>query len=111
MRVLEYRLLTRLDRSRAYSLGAALVAAGFTTNCGPQGHSSYGAPCTPLSCSPPESGGSGGFGGLTGLSGTAGAAGESGQGGAPSAEGGDAGEGTVGGVDGVGGAAGEGGSQ
>jgi hypothetical protein len=56
MRVLEYRVMTRLDRSRALSLGAALTAAGFATDCG-GGTPEYGAPCNPPSCVFPAEGG------------------------------------------------------
>jgi hypothetical protein len=71
LRVLEYRLNTRLDRSRALSLGAALAAAGFLTNCEDgEGRAVYGAPCNPPSCmvpggsaGQPTIGGKGGSGG------------------------------------------------
>jgi hypothetical protein len=69
MRVLEYRVMTRLDRSRALSLGAALTAAGFATDFS-YGTPEYGAPCHPPSCvvptagtPPTNDGGAGGEGG------------------------------------------------
>jgi hypothetical protein len=73
LRVMEYRLKTRLDRSRAFSLGAALAAAGFLTNCEDgEGQAVYGAPCNPPSCmvpgggaGQPSVGGKGGSGGNT----------------------------------------------
>jgi hypothetical protein len=58
MRVLEYRLLNRLDRARALSLGAAMTAAGFVTSCGTS-VPIYGAPCNPPDCASPEAGSTG----------------------------------------------------
>jgi hypothetical protein len=134
LRVLDYRLLTRLDRSRALSLSAALAAAGFVTACSStESVPVYGAPCNPPSCVVPQAGTGGvpagagtGAGGTTseggngsgGLGGTAseGGNGSGGSGGATS-DGGDgsggAGGATSDGGDGSGGAGGatsEGGS-
>jgi hypothetical protein len=83
MRVLPYRLLNRLERSRAFSLGAALAAAGIASGCDSQGGPAYGAPCNPPECGAPASG-SGGGGAPSGggpATPTAGDGGESGQGG------------------------------
>jgi hypothetical protein len=89
MRVLEYRVLTRFDRSRLVSLGAALTAAGFAVGCyeGSSGPA-YGIACTPIMCpshggtpavaGATSSGGSGG-GGVSGEAGTPGEAGSSGE--------------------------------
>lgn len=56
--VLEYRIKTRLDRGRAFSLGAALTAAGFASSCDDQPKPLYGVACTTTSiCTP--TGGSG----------------------------------------------------
>jgi hypothetical protein len=116
MRVLEYRVMTRLDRTRAFSLGAALTAAGFATSCG-EGGPVYGAPCNPPGCmfpsggdgnaGSPTLGGSSGSGGTTAMAGTSSA----GEGGTPS-DGGSSSFGGEGGVTSVaeGGAAGEGGA-
>jgi hypothetical protein len=110
LRVLEYRLLTRLTRSQALSLGAAMTAAGFATNCddlGPQAVPVYGAPCNPPSCVVPQAGsaggagksgtaGAGGNGGTAGVQGFGGKAGQAPVGGAPAAgEGGLSGDGGV----------------
>jgi hypothetical protein len=76
IRVLEYRIKTRLDRGRAISLGAALTAAGFVTSCNETATPLYGTPCNPPSCTFPNSGGMAGaagaaqgIGGLRGLGG------------------------------------------
>lgn len=50
MRVLEYRIVTRFDRSRAVSLGAALTAAGFAVGCEANSGPVYGVACTPMIC-------------------------------------------------------------
>ena len=76
MRVLEYRVMTRLDRSRALSLGAALTAAGFATDCS-YGTPEYGAPCNPPSCVFPGAGN----GAAAGNAGNQAVAGEGGAGG------------------------------
>ncbi len=86
MRVLEYRLLTRLNRSQALSLGAAMTAAGFVTSCddlGGQATPVYGAPCNPPSCVFPQAGsaGAGGKGGMLGVGGSSGGGGAQGLGG------------------------------
>jgi hypothetical protein len=61
LRVLEYRIKTRLSRSQAFSLGASLTLAGFVTSCDEgQSVSVYGAPCNPPSCIFPGTGGSAG---------------------------------------------------
>jgi len=78
MRVLEYRVMTRLDRSRALSLGAALTAAGFATDCS-YGTPEYGAPCNPPECVFPVAG-SGAAAGNAGNPALAGAGGEGGEG-------------------------------
>jgi hypothetical protein len=87
MRVLEYRIANRLDRSRIFSLGAALAAAGFVTNCA-RFDSVYGAPCNPPTCGP-----------QAGSGGVAGEASDTGTGGGDTGPGGD-----VGGAGGAGGA-------
>ena len=59
IRVLEYRLLTRLNRSQALSLGAALTTAGFVASCDlfeGKGQPVYGAPCNPPGCVFPQAG-------------------------------------------------------
>jgi hypothetical protein len=126
VRVLEYRIVNRLDRSRIFSLGAALAAAGFVTNCESQGQAIYGAPCNPPACGPqagsggiageandPAPGGRDGGGGEMATAGAAplgeggepSAGGAGAQGGAggqpPGVEGGAAGEGTIGGAGGA----------
>lgn len=75
---LPYRLLNRLERSRAFSLGAALAAVGIATGCEGQSGPVYGAPCNPPGCSSTVAG-SGPMGG--GGASTFGDGGESGQGG------------------------------
>lgn len=98
MRVLEYRIVSRLDRSRLFSLGAALTAAGFVTNCDGMGVAEYGAPCNPPTCSPNagsagqagEPGGGGGDTGGGGVPSTSGAP-PIGEGGMPSDGGSSAG--------------------
>lgn len=127
MRVLEYRIVNRLDRSRIFSLGAALTAAGFLTNCETESVAVYGAPCNPPACGPvagtagqagePGSGGSGGSdvgaGGVPSLGGAP----ASGEGGEPNEGGsspGGAPTGVTGGAGGdsaLGGAGGEGGGD
>jgi hypothetical protein len=99
MRVLEYRIVNRLDRSRVFSLGAALTAAGFLTNCETESVAVYGAPCNPPACGPnagtagqagePSSGG-GSDVGSGGVPSTAGAP-PTGEGGEPSEGGSSAG--------------------
>jgi hypothetical protein len=76
--VLEYRINTRLDRYRSLSLGAALTAAGFVTNCTNDPVPMYGAACAPTFC--PGFGGNSGattggvaHGGAAGTAPTAGA--------------------------------------
>lgn len=122
MRVLEYRIVNRLDRSRIFSLGAALTAAGFLTNCENESVAVYGAPCNPPACGPtagtagqagePGSGGSDvGSGGVPSLGGAPATAeggepseGGSSPGGAPTGvTGGAGGEATLGGAGGEGG--------
>ncbi|HXK19238.1 MAG TPA: hypothetical protein VNG33_15600 [Polyangiaceae bacterium] len=66
-RVLEYRINTRLDRYRSLSLGAALTAAGFVTNCSENATPVYGIACTPTTC--PDVGGSAGTSAAGGSSG------------------------------------------
>lgn len=78
--VTPYRLLNRLDRSRAFSLGAALAAVGIASACEGQGGPAYGAPCNPPGCVVPT-GGSDATGGGGQTAPTAGDGGESGQGG------------------------------
>lgn len=119
MRVLEYRLLTRLNRSQALSLGAAMTAAGFVTSCRDWEMTvpHYGAPCNPPSCVFAQAGsaGAGGSGGMAGVggSGGGGVGGAQGPGGTAGATpiGGAAavGEGGAGGDDPVGGQGGAGG--
>src|SRR5438105_2256224 len=66
LRVLEYRLKTQLSRGQAFSLGAALTAAGFVTSCDESTVAPpYGLACTPVTCSTPT-GGTGGTGGSAG---------------------------------------------
>jgi hypothetical protein len=127
MRVLDYRLTSQLNRSRLFSIGAALTAAGFAVGCEEtQSVAAYGAPCNPPSCvfggetsaagkAGSDHGGSGMGGNATtgGMGGTAGADVTGGSGGtAP--EGGAAGEGgfsTDGGSAVEGGAAGQAGGD
>jgi hypothetical protein len=90
MRVLEYRIVSRLDRSRAFGLGAALTAAGFLTNC-EMGQAVYGAPCNPPGCDP--NGGTAGQAGEPGVGATGGGGVPSTAGAPPMAEGGVPGEG------------------
>lgn len=97
LRVLEYRLKTRLSRGQAFSLGAALTAAGFVTSCNESGNPMYGLACTPTVCPEPKIGGSGGTTGGAGnptvdLGGTTngGVAGSTGVAGHGGATGGDA---------------------
>jgi hypothetical protein len=120
MRVLDYRLQTSLNRSRLFSLGAALAAAGIAVNCEPQPAPMYGGACRPPAPS------CGGFGGMSGNvtggtsgntsaggtdgAGTAGSTAAAGKGGAPTTvgEGGAAGESPGGGgADDGGGAGGQ----
>jgi len=125
--VLEYRIKTRLDRGRAFSLGAALAAVGVASGCEEQGFPAYGAPCNPPSCQFPGGGGTtaagaGGSAGGVQLGGNAGTAtgglagatalgGNSGSGGSnPESAGAGGIESDGGGSAGEGGAAGEGGS-
>jgi hypothetical protein len=95
LRVLEYRLKTRLSRGQAFSLGAALTAAGFVTSCNENGNPMYGLACAPTVCPDPKVGGSGGTtggagspnldlggsanGGVAGRGGASGGAGDGGQ--------------------------------
>jgi hypothetical protein len=112
MRVLEYRVLTRFDRSRLVSLGAALTAAGFAVGCYEgSGGPAYGIACTPMTC--PSHGGlpavagapSSGGGGVTPGGGTSSTAGSmSAAGSAPVGAGGTANEGGAMGHGGDGGA-------
>ncbi len=123
MRVLEYRVVTRFDRSRAVSLGAALTAAGFAVGCyeGSSGPA-YGVACTPMICpvggagavaGAPTSGSSGvgPDGGTGGMAGSISMAGAQFGGGGAEDDGGAAGKGGDGGAPalGEGGATGEGG--
>ena len=106
LRVLEYRVTNRLDRSRMFSLGAALAAAGFVTNCESQGQAVYGAPCNPPACGPQA--GSGGMAGEPnnpGLGGDGAGGQMSTAGAATSGEGGEPSEGGAGAQGGAGGAA------
>src|SRR5688500_12848783 len=92
MRVLEYRITNRHDRSFLFSHGAALAAAGFVTNCESQGQAIYGAPRNPPACIPPQAG-SGGMAGEASDPSPGGGAGKGGEistaGAAPSGEGGE----------------------
>lgn len=78
LRVLEYRLKTRLNRGRGFSLGAALTAVGIATASNEVGCAVYGGPCLDAeSCQPRAGSGgggatSGGSGGWTGSAGTVG---------------------------------------
>lgn len=59
MRVLEYRLVTRLSRSQLLSLGTAMTAAGFALGCNEETATPrpiYGAPCNPPACVAPDAG-------------------------------------------------------
>jgi hypothetical protein len=114
MRVLEYRLVNRLDRSRVFSLGAALTAAGFLTNCETESVAVYGAPCNPPACGPNagtagQAGEPGGGGGDTGGGGvpSLGGAPTTGEGGVPSEGGAEASSAGAGGDPTLGGAGGE----
>lgn len=89
LRVAEYRIKSRLSRGQAFSLGASLTLAGFSTSCEEGGdalHSVYGAPCNPPSCvfpgtagaaGTPAHGGSPSAGGANGTAGSSGRAGAS----------------------------------
>jgi hypothetical protein len=79
LRVLQYRLLNRLDRSRAFSLGAALATVGIASACESQGAAIYGAPCNPPECVIPGGGGS--AGGSNSAAASGGEGGEAGEGG------------------------------
>jgi len=94
----EFRLETRLGRSRAFSLGASLTFAGFVVSCEQTGGAVYGAPCNPPECNFPisGSGGAGAAGGDPSTGGTGSTGGGGGQ-----ASGGNA----VGGVGAVAGSA------
>jgi hypothetical protein len=87
MRVLEYRVVTRFDRSRAVSLGAALTAAGFAVGCEANSGPAYGVACTPMICPV------GGAGAAAGAPTSSGTGGQGGDGEVPAVEGGASGEG------------------
>ncbi len=99
LRVLEYRLLNRLDRAHAFSLGAALTAAGFVSGCEGQSVAVYGAPCYPPECVVPQGGSAGqtntggnAGGGAAAVGGSGGASGSmSAGGGGTASQGGNAG--------------------
>ena len=92
MRVLDFRIRTPLARSRLFSMGAALAAAGFAVNCDVQVQPMYGAPCLPAGCGAVAGISGNATGGLSGsatVGGTdqAGTAPSGGSSGAPSAAG------------------------
>jgi len=98
MRVLDYRIKTSLNRSRLFSIGAALTAAGFTVNCEVQPNPMYGAACVPTCGALGGTAGNSTIGGAAG-SATAGSPAAAGTGGAPTTPGaaGEAGESAGGG--------------
>ena len=113
LRVLEFRLKTRLNRGQGFSLGAALAAAGIVTSASDLSCiAAYGSPCMRTDTCEYGGGGNGGSGGegSAGRAGATGAAGQlgsnttAGSGGATAGTGGAIGE-TTGGEGGAGGAA------
>ena len=113
LRVLEFRLKTRLNRGQGFSLGAALAAAGIVTSARDLSCiAAYGSPCLRTDTCEYGGGGNGGSGGegSAGRAGATGAAGQlgsnttAGSGGATAGTGGAMGE-TTGGEGGAGGAA------
>jgi hypothetical protein len=113
LRVLEFRLKTRLNRGQGFSLGAALAAAGIVTSASDLSCiAAYGSPCMPTDTCEYGGVGNGGSGGegSAGRAGATGAAGQlgsnptAGSGGATAGTGGAIGE-TTGGEGGAGGAA------
>lgn len=79
LRVLEFRLKTRLNRGQGFSLGAALAAAGIVTSASELSCiAAYGSPCMRTDTCEYGGGGNGdsGGGGSAGRAGATGAAGQ-----------------------------------
>jgi hypothetical protein len=109
LRALEYRLKNQLSRGRAFSLGAALAAAGFAMSCDDESVAPpYGLACFSM-CGPSTAGTAmGGAGGQSGAPPAGGVAGAAAAGSGSSGVGGPASGGGLGGVpDPNGGAGGE----